>query len=281
MKSQILFRSDAHTYTSGKKINYTSVSTLVGKFKKPYNTEYWSTYKAYEKLLGKDEFKSLKKLAGFPLEDDRLFDFLSSHIGDASIGKVVLEILGEWKDKKDKSIIKGNDYHAFKENQAKVSGVCLNPYNNKEFKTVESTHITVKGSVEYREPIFESLKDLEDGFHPELILWNNDYKLAGQADKVYIETIDGIRYAEIDDYKTNRKIDVTSFFGNMLPPLSHLKDCNYNHYRLQISTYAWMLEQEGFTVRNTGFTHLNKPYVFPYMKKEVELMLGITDFDKI
>jgi hypothetical protein len=289
MKSQILFRSDAHTYTSGKKINYTSVSTLVSKFKRPYNTEYWSTYKAYEKLFGKDDFKQLKKKAGFRLEDPRLFEFMINHLHPSDlqvdVPKLVedtrLEILQEWKEKKDVSIVKGNDYHSYKENQAKTAGFSVNPYTGKEFKTIESTVVTIKGKVEYREPKFDSLKDLPDGFHPEIILWNNYYKLAGQSDLAYFETIDGVRYVDIDDFKTNKKIDTSSFFGKMLSPLDHLDCCNYNHYRLQISTYAWMLEQEGFTVRNTGFTHLNKPYVFPYMKKEVELMLGITDFDKI
>ena len=65
----------------------------------------------------------------------------------------------------------------------------------------------------------------------------------------------------------------------MKSPLKHLDDCNYNHYRLQISTYAWMLEQEGYVVRSTRFTHLNKVYDFEYMKHEVELMLGLEEQD--
>lgn len=111
-------------------------------------------------------------------------------------------ILKEWKGEKDKSIIKGNEYHTFKENQAKSSGVCLNPFSNVDFKTVESTKITIKNKIEYREPTVSDLIHLEDGFHPELILWNNDHKLAGQADKVYIETdISGRRFVDVDDYK--------------------------------------------------------------------------------
>lgn len=52
MKSQILFNSKSHTYTSGKKIQYSSVSSLIGQYKQPYNAEYWSLYKAYERILG-------------------------------------------------------------------------------------------------------------------------------------------------------------------------------------------------------------------------------------
>ena len=41
---------------------------------------------------------------------------------------------------------------------------------------------------------------------------------------------------------------------------------------LQISIYAWMLEQEGYVVRDLRFTHINKPYPVSYMKYEIENM---------
>lgn len=281
MKNKILFNSKAHSYTNTDKIQYISVSTLIGKYKRPFNTKYWSTYKAYQKVLGDEQFKTLKKEARCRLEDDKLFDTLKHHVDKSELLNAITEILYEWQDKKDASIIKGNDYHTFHENLAKSTGVSINPYSGEHFRTIESTFITTKGDTEYREPAFDTLRELPDGFHPELILWNNNYKLAGQADKVYIETIDDIRYVDIDDLKTNKKIDTTNFFGNMKDPLSHLPCCNYNHYRLQISTYAWLLEQEGYTVRSTRFSHLNKPYVFDYMKDEVEIMIGVNKFDNI
>lgn len=222
MKSKIIFNSKSHTYTSGKKIQYSSVSSLIGKYKQPYNAEYWSLYKAYERVLG-DKFKDLKR--GYKLQDSSLFKHLRNFADEQKVLKTQLEILQEWKGEKDKSIIKGNEYHTFKENQAISSGVCLNPFSDCNYPTVESTKITVKNKVEYREPTVDELYDLVDGFHPELILWNNDYKLAGQADKVFIETINGVRYAEIDDYKTNKAIKKANFFGKMLDPLGHLDCC--------------------------------------------------------
>lgn len=273
---KILFNSKSHKYSCGRKYKYSSVSGLVSQFKQPYNKEYWSRYKAYQRILGDEEFKKLRK--GFVFEDNSLFDYLKQFVDNKEVNKVVKVILKEWEDKKDKSIIKGNDYHTFKENQAISTGVCYNQFLKRDFPTVQSTIITIKNNVEYRQPTVEDLFDLQDGFHPELILWNNNHLLAGQADKVYIETIDGVRYVDIDDYKTNEEIKKSNYFGKMLGPLSHLDCCNYNHYRLQISTYAWMLEQAGYTVRNTAFTHLNKPYVFDYLKTEVKLMLGIDPY---
>jgi hypothetical protein len=77
----------------------------------------------------------------------------------------------------------------------------------------------------------------------------------------------------IKTHNTNKKITKTSIFGKMLPPLNYLDCVNYEHYRLQINTYAWLLEQAGFIPRYLGFTHINVPYRFDYSPKEVELML--------
>jgi len=96
--------------------------------------------------------------------------------------------------------------------------------------------------------------------------------ISGQADKVFIKTDEetGERYVYIDDYKTNKKIKKSNYFQKMLPPLSHLDDCHYNHYRMQISTYAWMLEQFGFIIKGTAFTHFNNMYDFEYRKTDVQ-----------
>lgn len=270
---QILFNAEDHSY-NGKKITYTSVSKLIGKYKRPYNRDYWSKYKAYEKLLGQKEFKAIRKQLGYPLEDNALFNNLSVIVSQEALTEAIQEILNEWKSKNDKSIKKGNDYHNFKENQAKELGYCENPYTGVEYPTIHSTKIEVKKGIEYRSPIVTNLYDLEDGFHPELILWNDKAKIAGQSDLVFIETIEGKRYIDIDDYKSNNKIDTYSFMKHkMLDPLSHLHDVNYNHYRLQISCYAWLLEQAGYIPRNLGFRHLTTPYRFQYMKKEVESIM--------
>jgi len=289
MKTQILFNGKHHTYTTGKKIQYSSVSGLIGKFKQPYNGDYWSKYKAYEALLSTNKLRELRKLSGFELQDSALFTFLDNYVDPKDVAKQVKLILKDWKHEKDKSIIKGNNYHDFKEKQAIEMGYVINPFTNLKVDTMHSTIVEYKNNIEYRKPNFECLRDLPDGYHPELILWNNDYKLAGQADRVFTETIDGIRYASIDDFKTSKVIKKTNghwaynketgkkfFKGSyMLEPLGHLQDCNLNHYRLQICTYAWLLEQEGYRIRYLAFTHLNEIYRFEYMKAEVEAMIGV------
>ena len=40
----------------------------------------------------------------------------------------------------------------------------------------------------------------------------NEYQACGTADKVIIETINGIRYVSILDYKTSKTIDTESYY---------------------------------------------------------------------
>ena len=64
----------------------------------------------------------------------------------------------------------------------------------------------------------------------------------------------------------------------MKDPVAHLDCCNYNHYRLQISMYAWLLEKAGFVPRYLAFTHLTTIHRFEYLKKEVEDIVEATFF---
>lgn len=266
----IIFTDLDHSYKSGN-IKYKSVSTIISEYKAPYDAYYWSLYKAYQKLLGEETFKVLK--SEYKLGDHALFNYLKFYADQEKAYEIQASILDDWKNERDKSIVKGNNYHEFKEKQSFDDGYSINPFNDAKYETQKSVLITTDGSKELRTPTYGCLSDLLDGFHPELLLWNNKYQIAGQADKVYIETIKNKRYIDIDDYKTNKKISKTNIFQKMKDPISHLDDCNYNHYRLQISLYAWLLEQEGFIVRNLSFTHINKPYEFDYMYDEIDQIL--------
>ena len=51
--------------------------------------------------------------------------------------------------------------------------------------------------------------------------------------------------AVIVDWKRSANIKTQGFRGEMLhPPLDHMDDCNWSTYRLQINTYAYILESE-------------------------------------
>ena len=151
-----------------------------------------------------------------------------------------------------------------------------------------------------------NLETLEDGIYPELTLYNNEYQACGTADKVIIETINGVRYIDILDYKTSETIDEESYydarnqkFAMLANPLQSVMDCNFMKYSLQLSMYAFFLEKYNFTPRNLILIHLiineldlNKEskykieyegksfhveheieYPVKYMKKEVKALL--------
>ena len=88
-------------------------------------------------------------------------------------------------------------------------------------------------------------------------------------------------------HNTNKKIDLKGFYNSttksttkMLYPLNHLDDVNFNHYQLQLSTYAWMLQKinPNFVIKDLILNHYdhdgkNTIYHCDYLKKEVEDML--------
>lgn len=88
-------------------------------------------------------------------------------------------------------------------------------------------------------------------------------------------------------HNTNAKIDTKGFYDSsirseqkMLYPLSNLGDCNFNHYQLQLSTYAWMIQKinPDFVIKNLILNHYdhdgkNTLYNCSYLKDEVEKML--------
>lgn len=88
-------------------------------------------------------------------------------------------------------------------------------------------------------------------------------------------------------HNTNKKIDTKSFFDNkskkgimMKYPLSNLPDCNYYHYALQLSTYAWMIQELNpeYEIEDLILVHFDHDenmtvYNMPYLKQEVIKML--------
>ena len=64
-------------------------------------------------------------------------------------------------------------------------------------------------------------------------------------------------------------------------PLNNLDDCNYYHYCLQLSTYAYIIESYNpdFSIEDLVLVHFDHNdnmtvYHLPYLRKEVERMLS-------
>ena len=89
-------------------------------------------------------------------------------------------------------------------------------------------------------------------------------------------------------HNTNKKIETKSYFDSknkrnimMKFPLNNLQDCNYSHYNLQLSTYAYMLTQKHpeFIIEDLVLVHFDHNdnmtvYHLPYLRDEVIRMLS-------
>lgn len=179
------------------------------------------------------------------------------------------EVLKEWEDKKVKSQIKGTLYHKKKEDEIlSKAGVFR---HNEEGGTKQAFDIT----------------ELKPGIYPELIVYHPYYNIVGTADLVEIFE-DKTFYLE--DHKSNEKLEFTGYpvFNKktmkrepkkMYPPLQHLDDCSGIHYTIQLSAYAFILEEAGYECKGLQINHvlfdedeqdiMVVNYPINYLKKEV------------
>ena len=112
----------------------------------------------------------------------------------------------------------------------------------------------------------------------ECILYHPDFMVAGMCDKILITGTRTI-YADIEDYKTNLKrgIEFSNKYNNyMLGCVSHLQDCNFNRYALQLSIYALMYESlTKNRIRNLWIRHIpagdllnHRRIIVPYLRTD-------------
>lgn len=192
-------------------------------------------------------------------------------------GKTPEYWLKEWDKIRDDACDDGHKFHNAKEDAVASQAVAIRFGRNYK---VRNQYILQT----------DDISEYPDGIYTEMDLWHHGYMIAGRADKVFIETVNGMRYGDIDDYKTNKKIEMVSYkfrdgsHRMMKPPLAHLMDCNYIHYELQQSIYAFMLEANGIVPRTLRILHHGhtedggqqkegKPYAMHYRKREVLAMI--------
>lgn len=95
----------------------------------------------------------------------------------------------------------------------------------------------------YCKSLYNKLKNVYVPIKNELIVYDVDNELCGTIDFLaYNKKTDS--YA-ILDWKTSKELNTFDQYNNskMVAPFDIYDDCNVNHYSLQLSTYAWMLEK--------------------------------------
>ena len=275
------FNEAAHKYSDDKGTVYTSATTFIHEFEKPFDRKYWSEYKAKER------------------------------------GVSVEVILSEWKELNDASLVRGNGIHNALEdgiNDAyKVSGEQVSFPSGRISDARYQEPIGVTTIIELRQikiynqyPLIRATleKYIFAGYtiYAEYRLYRPEIGLSGTIDILCVKGNDIV----ILDWKTNKKpmffesgyykkvwkngvkVETTNFvktLDRMLAPLNHIPACLGMTYTLQLSLYAYMLSMYGFTIKGLVLFHIQpinnidyvKYHVLDYRRSDIELMLKHTN----
>ncbi len=145
-------------------------------------------------------------------------------------------ILKQWDDKRDNAANYGTEIHFIAEDIQNGKEIDLKYHNLERLFKAEYGH--------YHKLL------------PEYLVHSMEYGVGGLIDNPMVRQRSSKSIIDIDDFKTNIAkgivFDSTKLQANgklkhynrfMLGPLSHLEDCNYNHYAMQQSIYGFLLEK--------------------------------------
>ena len=238
----VIFKEDGHIYESLNKdlekenIDWLSVTSFVSMFKPKFNAKAQAKKSALN-----------KKSKWFGMDEKK--------------------ILSIWSGESERAMGLGNWYH----NQREI--------DIGEFETIERQGIEipiVKPIIDNNGVKIASDQKLEVGIYPEHLVYLKSAGICGQAD--FVEIVNGT--INIMDYKTNKQIKekgYTNWEGittKMFKPLSHLDDCNLNHYNIQLSLYAYIIKKHNpklkigkLTIQHVKFKEAGKDdYGYPISK---------------
>lgn len=280
VNGNVAFKEDGHKYFDLRdpKKEYISVTTLIGKFEQQFDKDFWSKYKALEKILGTQKFSLEKpKLLKTKVWDPELLSIYD--ISENDFNSAQQDILDEWDKTNREACERGTRIHSIMENKF---------YSGAKSYSLKSYGIGGK---------FECKKDytkldLDKGVYPEYLvhICDDNVRLAGQIDLLIKDGND----ITVGDYKSNGSIDKKSSYNTfskkysmMKYPLNNLMDCNFYHYSMQLSTYAWMLKYNNpeFNIKRLFLLHFphdkKDPVIYEveYLEDEVKRM--INEYKKI
>jgi hypothetical protein len=243
----IVFHDDSHSYIHDSGFQYRSVTSVLDKLKPEKD---WDEIKR--------KYAKKKKIT-------------------------VDEVTAMWDHEKNKSLIRGTAYHLQKELEFIDKGVVTRNHGGTTFKLQV---IPSQLDSNNQKPSLGTLS-LEDGIYPELIVWLDSVKLAGQADRVEIYN----NVINVYDFKTNKKIDTAPYvkwdgsFDRLKVPCNHLGECNANIYYLQLNMYAYMIKKHNplfeigeMVIEHVSFNDEGEPgeivkYKAPDMQGEVKQIM--------
>lgn len=177
------------------------------------------------------------------------------------------EVIADWDKKRDDSCDHGNRIHDTIE------------YFAKNFKMRD-------GCADLEPMVLSIFSDYKEynKLYSEEVLYTR-FGIAGKCDKVLQISSHKNSFIDVEDFKTNlrRGIEPYDKYRNFFhAPIDHLGYCSLNKYTLQLSMYAFMLEElTGKKIRTLWLryippqdkmAHVRMPV--PYMKAEIRLLIS-------
>lgn len=169
----VAFAEDTHTYWNvDDNAKYISVTTLIEQYGQPFDKDFWSAYKALEKLIPKESWSIEKKsLLSTKKFNKKLLDLYE--ISEDNFNKAQQDILDEWDKTNREACERGTKIHAELENSfyTKKKNISLSKYE------IGGKFECIKGHTEL---------DMENGVYPEYLIsrMSDDgiLRIAGQID---------------------------------------------------------------------------------------------------
>ena len=247
--NDIIYWDEPHIYKLNDK-KFTSTTTLIHHFYSEFDVDKWSTKKALEYgLTPQQVIDAWDYLAYYAQVKGTVAHNYAENLMNRKVFPYPMDF-----------ILKCFGYDAIKEDFLKIKGHIDNFYNDTLGKLVP--------------------------LKTEFVVYDRDYGLSGMVDLlVYNKKTEKI---EIWDYKTSRAISKENKYQNMHDPISHLQDCEFTHYSLQLGVYKHIIEKNtGIEVGNCYLVWINecldnyKIIKCDNMNYEVDLMINHAINEKI
>lgn len=305
----INFEPVSHTYSDDTGLVYTSATTLVGKYKEPFNKRYWSMYTAL-----RDSGFSVR-----PTDDkkcivvNKKWRTLDSLYKNPINTYEVTRLVDEWKRLTEEACARGNKVHDYLEdsiNESKdddgssnkeVEPQLATTLQNAGLTRIRTQHDLDKTTLlEHYPAIYTRLLafiNMGCVIFAEKRIYTQQYQIAGMIDVLIVK---GKQFC-ILDWKTNKDemLFQSGYFkkqkignkwvktSNFIPmdkrlfaPIDNLQECKGMIYSLQLSLYAFIMELWGYTLVKDGLEIFHmRPNLPPklikirYLKAEVQAML--------
>ncbi len=211
------FLPENHKYVSLEDdgINWMSVTSFLSHFKQPFDAD---------TIAVKSSKNKKSKWYGMTPED----------------------IKAAWKAEAKRAVDLGTWYHNSRE-----SDLCSFFEMERHGKNIPVLSPIIKDGIKY-----SPAQRITEGVYPEHLVYLKSAGICGQSDLV--EVVDNKVY--ITDYKTNKEHKTEGYTNwegitqKMSAPVSHLDDCNLNHYALQLSMYMYMILKHNPRLQPGGLT---------------------------